>query len=70
MTRQTSKLIAKELCRDKRQCFMIENGKNLTKTAKTKKVYITTRFFSKMSTLERICCDKEAPVTTNETGRR
>ena len=30
VSQQTSKLIAKELCRDKRQRVAIENGKNLT----------------------------------------
>ena len=68
--RQTSKLIARELYRDKRQCVAIENGKNLTKMVETKKVYVATRFFSRMSTPGRICRDKEAPVATNETGKR
>ena len=70
MSRQTSKLIARELCRDKRNCVAIENGNNLTKIAETKKVYVAMRFFSRMSTPGRICCDKEAPIVTNETGRR
>ena len=39
-------------------------------SAETKKVYVTTRFFSRMSTLGKICYDKEAHVATNETGRR
>ena len=29
MSQQTSKLIEKELCHDKRQCVATENGKNL-----------------------------------------
>ena len=70
MSRQTSKLIAKQLCRGKRQCVTTENGKNLIKIAEIKKVYVATRFFSKMSTLGRISCDKEALVATNETGRK
>ena len=68
MSRQTSELIAKELYRDKRQCVATENGKNLTKIAETKKLYVATRFFSRMSTPGIICRDKKAPVTTNETG--
>ena len=39
-------------------------------SVETKKVYVMTRFFSRMSTLGKICRDKEAPVATNETGRR
>ena len=35
-----------------------------------KKVYVATRFFSRMSTPGRICCDKEAPVAINEIGRK
>ena len=68
MLRQTSKLIAKELCHDKRQYKKWEESDK--KTAETKKVYVATRFFSRMSTLGRICYDKEAPVVTNETGRK
>ena len=40
------------------------------KTAETKKVYVATRFFDRMSTPGRIYRDKEAPVATNETGRK
>ena len=39
-------------------------------STETKKVYVVTRFFSRMSTPGRICHDKEAPVLTNETGRK
>ena len=39
-------------------------------SVETKKVYVVTRFFSRMSTPGKICRDKEAPVATNETGRR
>ena len=49
------------MCRDKKW----EESNN---SVETKKVYVATRFFSRMSTLGRICREKEAPVTTNETG--
>ena len=39
-------------------------------SAETKKVYVATRFFSRMSTPGRICPDKQALVATNETGRK
>ena len=63
VSRQTSKLIAKELCRDRKW----EESNN---SAETKKVYVATRFFSRMSTPERICRYKEAPLATNETGKK
>ena len=40
------------------------------KSVETKKVYVATSFFSRMSTPGRICRNKEAPVVTNETGRK
>ena len=40
------------------------------KSIETKKVYVATRFFSKMLTLGRTFRDKEAPASTNETGRK
>ena len=39
-------------------------------STETKNVYVATRFFNRMSTPGRICSDKEAPVATNETGRK
>ena len=39
-------------------------------SVETKKVYFAIRFFSRMSTPGRICRDKEAPIATNETGRK
>ena len=39
-------------------------------SAETKKVYVATWFFSRMSTPGRICRHKEAPVATNEIGRK
>ena len=39
-------------------------------SAETKKVYVATRFFSRMSTPGRIFHDKEAPIATNETDRK
>ena len=63
VSRQTPKKIAKELCRD----IKWEESNN---SAETKKVYVATRFFSRMSTPRRICRDKEALVVTNETIRK
>ena len=40
------------------------------KLAETKKVNVTTRFVSWMSTPRRTCRDIKAPVTTLETGRK
>ena len=51
------------MCRDKK-------WEESNKSAETKKVYVVTRFFSRMSTPGRICRDKEAPVATNKTGRK
>ena len=53
----------KTVCRDKKW----EESDNSTET---KKVYVATRFFSRMPTLGRICRVKEAFVATNETCRR
>ena len=53
----------KTVCRDKK-------WKEYENSAETKKVYVATRFFRRMSTLGRICRDKEAPIATNETGRK
>ena len=39
-------------------------------SVETKKVYVATWFSSRMSTPGKICCDKEARVATNETGKR
>ena len=50
-------------CCDKKR----EEANNL---AETKKVYVATRFFSRMSTPGRIYRYKEVPVVTNETGRK
>ena len=63
MSQQTSNLIAKELCRDRK----LEESDN---SVETKKVYVATRFFSRMSTPGRICRNKEAHVATNETGKK
>ena len=52
-----------ELCRDRKW----EESNNSTET---KKVYVATRFFNKMSTPGRICRDKEAPIVTNKIGRK
>ena len=56
------------LSRQKTACRNIkwEESNNSTET---KKVYVATRFFSRMSTLGRICRDKEVTVVTNETNR-
>ena len=51
------------MCRDRKW----EESDN---SAETKKVYVATKFFNRMSTLGRICRDKEAHVGTNETGRK
>ena len=40
------------------------------KSGEKRKVFIATRFFTRMLTPERICRNKEAPVTTNETGKK
>ena len=40
------------------------------KSTETKKVYVATRSFMMILTLGRIYRDKEAPVTTNEIGRK
>ena len=53
----------KKACRDRKW----EESNNLVET---KKVFVATRFFNRMSTPGRICCDKEAPVAKNETGRK
>ena len=54
----------KTACRDRKW----EESNN---SAETKKVYVATKFlFSRMSTPERICRNKEAPVKTNETGKK
>ena len=39
-------------------------------SAETKKVYVAKKIFSRMSTPGIICRDKEAPVVTNETGKK
>ena len=70
MSQQTFKLIAKEFCQDKRQCVAKKKWEESENSAETKKVYVATRFFRRMSTLGRICSDKEAPIATNETGRK
>ena len=51
----------KTACRDRKW----EESNN---SVETKKVYVATRFFSRMSTPGKICRDKEAPVVTNEIG--
>ena len=42
--RQTSKLIVKELCRDKRQCVAPKNGKNLTSQLRQRKFMLQQGF--------------------------
>ena len=69
MSRQTSKLIAKETVATKTVC-RYRKWEESDNSAETKKVYVATRFFSRMSTPGRICCDKEAHVATNETGKK
>ena len=70
MSRQTSKLIAKELCRNKKKTCCDRKWEESNNSAEIKKVYVVTRFFSRMSTPGKIFRDKEAPVATNETSRR
>ena len=53
----------KTVCRDRKW----EESNN---SVETKKVYVATRFFSRMSTPGRICRDKEALVAINETGKK
>ena len=45
VSQQTSKLLAKELCRDKRQCVAIENGKNMTIQLRQRKFMLRQSFF-------------------------
>ena len=51
------------MCRDRK-------WEESDKSVETKKVYVAIRFFNGLSTQGRICSDKEAHVTTNETGRK
>ena len=53
----------KIVCRDRK-------WKESDNLVEIKKVYVATRFFSRMSTPVRIYRDKEAPVAPNETGRK
>ena len=53
----------KTACRDRKW----EESNN---SAETKKVYVEIRFFSRMLTPGKICCDIEALLATNEIGKR
>ena len=70
MSRQTSKLKAKELCRDKRQRVTTENGKNLTIQLRQRKFMLRQGFLVGCQHQEKFVRDKEASIATNETGRR
>ena len=63
MSRQTSKLIAKKLCLDKRQRVTTENEKNLTIQLRQRKFMLRQGFSVG-------CQHQEKFITTNETGRR
>ena len=70
MSRKTSKLLAKELCSDKRQCVATENGNNLTIQPRQRKFMLRQGFSVGCQHKEEFFCYKEAPVSTHETGRK